>query len=738
MVFKSEQKSVRARSRLRTLTVTPLLSISLFSAALGFCGLGFFVAGAAPATADPAGSVIAVVVDRLTPLAPQPGETLRISGKLLNTSDVAINQVSARLGVSASPIEERAQITKQANLELDPEIESVDYFLNKTKVAISDTLRPGDEADFDISVPLNDLPLGRDGVYTLMVEVLGASGNTRVSRQGGIRTFLPWMGSDSNPIDLVWLWPLADYPAQQANGVLLNEGIPRSLAPGGRLDSLLTVAVSNASRVSWIADPQLLQVAQDLSGGYQVRRGEDNDSVSVGDLSQEAGQWLDRLQVALRAAGSTASAGSDRLPLRVTPYADIDASAVNRTGSDTDVVRATTMAGGVASSVLGETVSGSIYWAPSGRLNKRTGDLLASSGVRTVILRGNALPPTNPNTISTGLGVLGTTYGGINAVLIDPGLSTTLALPQASKSDGILMRQRFLAETAVLSQLVPEDAGSRMIVAGPFNIRWNPEPAALNSLLEATGTAPWLDSASLSDLLTENSPGIPRKRGGYGPKAQGTELPASYLEKVQNASKQLASLTAVLDNPSGVTGAYAEAILRAQSSAWRSEPATGEELVASISTSLRDEISQVYALSEGTITLSGESGSVPVTIANDLDRSVTVGVQLRGIPTARLESPPLFDITIEPGKKVSVELEATVVGGRTLSAGVQLLTPEGQAFGQPARIELVSTAYARAAAWVIGAAFIAIVLFVVVGITRRVHKATIGSRTDSQGNDPHV
>ena len=171
---------MRARSRLRTLTVTPLLSISLFSAALGIGGLGFFVAGAAPAVADPAGSLIAVVVDRLTPLAPQPGETLRISGKLLNTSDVAINRVSARLGVSASPVEERAQITKQANLELDPEIEPVDYFLNKTKVAISDTLKPGDEADFEIAVPLNDLPLGRDGVYTLMVEVLGASGDTRV------------------------------------------------------------------------------------------------------------------------------------------------------------------------------------------------------------------------------------------------------------------------------------------------------------------------------------------------------------------------------------------------------------------------------------------------------------------------------------------------------------------------------------------------------------------------------
>ncbi len=724
MVFLGE----RIRLWYRSLLVVPFLVSSL-----GLMGLG-----ATPVAADPANSVIAVVVDRLTPIAPQPGDILRISGKLLNTSGSTVTKVSARLGVSASPIVERAQITKSSELELNPEVEPVDYFLNRTKVAVSDALKPGDEASFEMAIPVNDLPLGRDGVYTLMVEVLGANKEGSLSRQGGVRTFLPWMGLDSNPIDLVWLWPLADYPAQEANGVLLNEGIPRSLAPGGRLDSLLTIAAINSNKVSWIADPQLLQVAQDLSGGYQVRSG---DSISVGDLSQESGQWLTRLGLALASSQKSnprESATGDRLPLRVTPYADIDASAVTRTGMDTDVVRSTTMAGSIASSVLGKTVSGTLYWAPSGRLNKRTGDLLASSGVRTVILRGNALPPSNPNTISTGLSVLGTTYGGMNAVLIDPGLGTTLGLPQSSKSNEILMRQRFLAETAVLSQLIPNDSSSRMIVAGPENIRWNPAPTVLNTLLDATGNVPWLNSASLSDLLTENSTAIPRKRAGYGPKAQGAELPASYLEKVQGASEQLASLTAVLDNPSGVTDAYAETILRAQSSAWRSDPATGEELVSSITTSLQEQINKVYALSEGTITLSGKSGLVPVTIANDLDRSVTIGVQLRGIPSARLESKPLYEITIEPGKKVSVELEATVVGGRTLSAGVQLLTPEGQDFGLPARIELVSTAYARAAAWVIGAAFIAMVLFVVVGITRRVHKAATGARWDSQKNEPHV
>ena len=694
--------------------------------------------GLSPTAADPTGSVLAVVVDRITPIAPQPGDTLRISGKLLNSSDSVLTKISARLGISASPLEKRAQITQQSELELNPEAEPIDYFLDKTKVSISDALQPGDGANFEVSIPVNDLPLERDGVYALMMEVLGDDGSGNVRRQGGFRTFMPWMGLDSNPIDLVWLWPLIDYPAQEANKILLNDKVPRSLAPGGRLDSLLTVGANNADKVSWVADPQLLQVSQDMARGYQVRNGQ---SLSVGDLSTESGQWISRLTDAILASqdlDSVKSGKNDRLPLWVTPYADIDAGAVIEAGMGTNVVRSTTMASSVASNVLGQVVSETLYWAPSGRLNKKTGDLLASSGVRTVILRANALPPSQPNTLSTGLGVLGTTYGGMDAVLVDPGLSTTLGLNQSSQSNAILMRQRFLAETALMSQLIREDAPSRMIVAGPRDIRWNPSPQALSALLGATGSVPWLQSASLSDLLAENSTTIARKRGGYGPKSQKAELPTAYLKKVKRASGELAALTAVLDNPLGITRPYAEAILRAQSSAWRVDPATGEELISSITTSLQDQTDKVYALSQGTITLSGEGGLVPVTIANDLDRSVTIGVQLRGDPSARLESDPLYEITIEPGKKVSVELEATIVGGRTLSAGVQLLTPEGQKFGRVAQIELVSTAYARAAGWVIGAAFVAILLFVVVGITRRVHKAATKARSDSQKNGPHV
>jgi hypothetical protein len=287
-----------------------VLVISFFVSTIGLMGLG-----SSPVAADPTGSVIAVVVDRITPIAPQPGDTLRISGKLLNSSDSVLTKISARLGISASPLEKRAQVAEQSELELNPEAEPIDYFLDKTKVSISDALQPGDGANFEVSIPVNDLPLGRDGVYALMVEVLGADGSGNVRRQGGFRTFMPWMGPDSNPIDLVWLWPLIDYPAQEANKVLLNDEVPRSLAPGGRLDSLLTVGADNADKVSWVADPQLLQVSQDMARGYQVRNGQ---SLSVGDLSAESGLWISRLTDALLASqdlDSVKSGKNDHLPL---------------------------------------------------------------------------------------------------------------------------------------------------------------------------------------------------------------------------------------------------------------------------------------------------------------------------------------------------------------------------------------------------------------------------------------
>lgn len=670
---------------------------------------------------------IGVVIDRLTPIVPTTDDNLRIEGRIVNSTNDVMSDVSIRLRLSSSPITARSQITDVRSAALEPEgDESTNTTIDATRTAITDAIAPRGQATFSLRIPFSQLPLAGNGVYALGVEVLAARRGTQVNegerRQGIVRTFLPWFPDPVDPVQLVWLWPLADWPAREANGVFLNDQTPRAVSAGGRLATLVDAASLQPRSVSWIADPALLQAAKDMADGYQVKRG---GQVVVGDRSSEAQEWLQSLQAAIDQAQVPATVNST---LRVLPYADVDAVTLTRAGMTTDVVRSITQAAPIASAALGQQVIGGTYWAPFGRLDKETGDLLASAGVRTVILSGSALRAQDAYAgANTGRAVINTSFGALQAVLREPRMSALLTEPQRGRSDAILVRQAFLAESAVLAETIPQDASSRAIVVGPDDIRWDPSSASINALLRATVTAPWLEPLTLTELLDAPANLVRRDRGAYGKKAQAAELPSAYLADIRSVSSELASFTSVLDNPIGISDAFASALLRTESSAWRSQPETGRELLASVQRQLTDEINQVNILSEGTVTFSGETGRVPITIENSLDRSVTVGVELRASPSIRLESEPLADITIEPGRKVSVDIEARVVGSNTVPVRVQLLTPDGSVFGSPARIEVASTAYARAAAWVVAIAFVAIVVFVVVGVARRIRSASTGA-----------
>lgn len=172
---------------------------------------------------------------------------------------------------------------------------------------------------------------------------------------------------------------------------------------------------------------------------------------------------------------------------------------------------------------------------------------------------------------------------------------------------------------------------------------------------------------------------------------------------------------------------FTAALLRSESAAWRGDLASARTLLTRINRELRAAVAQVQVLSSGTVTFSGDAGRIPVTIANDSDQPVTVGLALVGEPPARLVSAPIESIAIEPGRKVSVEVDARVLGGEPLTVRVQLLTRQGEPYGTPTRISLTSTAYARAAAWVMGLAFAGIAVFVVVGVVRRIRKVRSAS-----------
>jgi hypothetical protein len=678
------------------------------------------LAGTAPVHAV-TDSPVPVQIERISPLIPSPDEPLRISGRVLNTTLGTFRDVQARLRVSPGPLTERSAIADVAATPFAPDDEPAGRLLDSTRVDVASQLDSGAQGVFEFTLDVDFLPGG--GVYVLAVELVGVDAESGAEQVIGIeRTFLPWFPDpkEITPVDVVWLWPLADWPARDATGVLLDDRTPEEISPGGRLDRLLAIGARYPRMVSWIADPALLQSVRDMTGGYEVQG---DNGVVAGDKSAEAARWLDVLSETLRRARSAADPDGP-LPIRILPYADVDAVALTRAGMQTDVVRAVTRSSPTAGAVLGTPVEGSVAWLPFGRVDDATAATLVSAGVESLVLGGFAMP-TIDGSPNTGRARLATSVGNAEVLLLDPAVSTTLILPQQSRSQSVAVRQRFLAQTAMVAQEFG-DATARTVIVGPRTPIWDPSEATLIGLLRATMRAPWMRPQTLTTVLDDGTLGAPRTMAGYGPKARATELPAGYLRRIQRATVQLAAFTAILNNPTGITDVYASALLRAESAAWRSEPATGRALLDSITAQLRELTGLVRVLSEGTVTLSGDSGSVPVTIANNLDRSVTVGVELVASPSPRLESDPVQGIVIDPGKKVSVEIDARVIGGRSLPVRVQLLTPDGQAYGQPATIELASTAYARAASWVVIAAFVAIAAFVVVGITRRIRRARRG------------
>lgn len=665
-------------------------------AGLAATGLG---ARAPAALAAPA--QVDVVIDRLNPLIPEPAGVLRIGGRLVSTSADQLSSVRVRLLLSSVVITGSEQIDAALTAGFDEAWDdSQDYVLDWTRVDVSDALAPGQQESFAFEVPLDKLPLAGPGVYVLSVEAL-VDGPAGVSRAGLSRTFLPWFPVGAvQPIGLTWLWPLADHPARTANDILLDDRTPIALSPGGRLHQLAILGAEWRGIITWVVDPALLQTAALISDGYLV---EHEGKVVAGDRAAQAAAWLDILRGAI-------SPGT----VHAMSYADVDAVAVRRADMPNDVVRAVTGASAVATSALGQPVTAGFAWPWSGQLDRPTANLLASAGNAVVVLASGP-SPSGIAPSSNGLASMGTPSGTMLTLIAQPRLVQTLAMPQRNGAETLNARQRFLAETGLLAQQA--GTGVNLVVA-PSDIRWSPTRRFIAPLLRATRDAPWLRSVPLPELL-ESRPGMLTRPGTDA--AGG--LPAAYLERVKRTQVRMSRVASVLQDPAPVTDPVSAALLRAESSAWRDDLTTGERLLRSISTDLAEQTALVRVLSSGTITFSGDVGQVPVTIANDSDQTVTVGLALQASPSTRLASDPVQDIVIEPGRKVSLDVSARVVGSDPLPVQVQLLTPEGDRYGSPGTITLISAAYARAASWVVIAAFIALGVFVLVGIVQRIRRA---------------
>lgn len=661
----------------------------------------------ASATADETTAPVRITITGLAPVALGTSSSLAMSGTIANTGLTPITSLSVRLTLSTVPIATRRELRKAT--EAEGGFGSIPIYDTSTEVA--ESLAPGAKSTYRLSVDTRALPLAAPGVYVIGVEAVGFGPSGYVILDTA-RTLIPYVPEDIEPINVTWLWPLATTPGQAPDDVLLGELIPREIAPGGRLDELITAGEASPA-ITWVVDPQVLQVAADMSDGYLVDKG---GQVRAGTQSQAAAAWLARAREVLGTADRDRRSSPRERPVWVMPYADPDADALTAADLTTDLVRSTTAAPEVAARQIDRQPDGTLAWAAGGRLDQAALDVLASAGVSTVVIREKSAPlVADPGYTTSGYVDIEASGGRVRALVIDSGLLSALELPQGNQERVLSARQRFLSELAFVA--LEPTTQKRYLIAAAASPRWDANPRLLRAIIASLRGTQWTRLVPVSTVLAQ--PTAPSARAFEPNAGQGRRLQADYLARVTRIQDRIESLRTVLNDPLPVTAPLASALLRAESSAWRVRPREGGRLLDTIEVSLATTASRVYVVPRDNIVLSGDRGSVPVTVANDLDQPVRVGVTITAEPQARLEAEALPAVQIDPGRRASLEVPVRVVGGDALTVSVQLTDPAGSPFGDQVALELRTTAYSRAALWVAIAAAAVLVLLVIYDIVRR-------------------
>ncbi len=157
------------------------------------------------------------------------------------------------------------------------------------------------------------------------------------------------------------------------------------------------------------------------------------------------------------------------------------------------------------------------------------------------------------------------------------------------------------------------------------------------------GPTPGQPSGPVSAQVTEQVPGPDGGQGGGGDAGRAQsypqglragELSADDLTAVAAIQPDLGTLGQVLSDPARTTDAVHRAMLRAVSTGWRAETAGGDaddrkSYTGGVRAYVDNSIASVRLLPKyGTVTMAGDSASIPVTVANGLQQRLG-GLELR-------------------------------------------------------------------------------------------------------------
>ena len=691
---------------------------------------------------------VLVTLTEVTPLAPQPGDTLTLRGTLTAQGPSPVDNLTVQLAVSRSKVGSRSEFdTYAATPDGAPPSDAVTP-TSETSALTRTNLGPGASESFSVSVRVDDLQLPQAWqVYEMAVVVTGDTVLGRVP-VGRLRTFLPWaqVGATGvgQPTRLAWVWPIVDRPHRSDSSTWVDDGLASSLASGGRLDRLVVAGAAaeeppppptpprrrghhkkHQNRrptqpeptvqpvpVTWVVDPQLLDDARTMSTRYVVPSSSGDTRPGRGTAAAKT--WLANLRDAV---GHGQVFGL--------PYGDPDVVAAVRAGLGTEVQVANGIGDTLIDGTLGRTPL-PYAWPPNGLIDERTLDTLFAAGETTVVLDSAALPIVGgPPSVTPGAhATIRSRDGNFDALLADHTLNQVVDAGARNAESGALAIQRLLSELLMIQAESPFQ--QRSVVLTPSR-RWAPTTTYADAVVGDTGRVPWITPVPLSQVAAEPvNTQVQREPLHFSPGDRALLLPHAYLAGVRRLKQMIDAFAAIVPPGDAVARGFDDGLLRLLSSAWRAQPGTALAIRENLLGEVQRTMGKVRIASNpgSLVTLTSHSGIVPVTVTNDLDSPVKVVVEIEPDQHLVVKSPRVVQ-TIAAHHQAPFDIHATAQTSGVFRLTVRLATPAplNRHYGPAVPLRVRSTAYGSTALLITGGATAVLLLTVIVRLVRRARAA---------------
>ncbi|MCS0635195.1 DUF6049 family protein [Streptomyces sp. LP05-1] len=694
-----------------------------------------------PALAEPqdgkarGASTVHVSLDTVTPAAPVEGDTLTLSGTVTNEGKETVSNAQMDVRVGDGPtgrgaIDRAAGRTGGFTESGDGKPLGGPYTLKIPQ------LPSGITRDFSLSVPVDKLELDGDGVRQLAVSLSGRTPSEPYDQVLGIgRTLLPWQPETTEKkTGLTYLWPLISSthlsaetgPDDQQTPVFENDDLAAELAPGGRLQQL--VSLGAGLPVTWVVDPDLLATVEAMTRDYQIK---DGSTRVPGTHQAVAKQWLNELEKAVK----------DR-EIVALPYGDPDLASLAHRGRDVSgslshLQPATEVAGATVETILHVKPSTDFAWPVDGAIDPSIVDVATSAGADKVIARSDSVRDDLPYAPNAARPI----GGGTTAVVADAALSTAFTGDLTRASDATRAVQRFLAQTLAITQQQP--GKQRDIVVAPQRTPTTSQAQAMASALRTLEAQRWTQPLDLSTAaLAKPDPGATTEVPGpadYPRELRRQELPVQAFQDMRATQDDLDNFTVILTFAYRVTTPFGNAINREMSASWRGRPEPARAYRAEVLRHLRGLTTEVQLIEKSDLTLSGRSATIPVTVQNKLLQGIDhLVLRLESSKPTRLGlngGAPMAEqqIQVDGGHSQSVKFTASANANGPVRMKAQLYTQDGRPYGKPMEFTVKVSEITPTVMLVIAGG---VLLLVLAGIRMYTHRKRAAARRPAEADAP--